>query len=30
MLRPFDHALDDYLGRMRDAFPAPVTEIAAE
>jgi dTDP-4-dehydrorhamnose reductase len=30
MLRPFDHALDDYLARVRDALPAPVTEIAAE
>jgi dTDP-4-dehydrorhamnose reductase len=30
MLRPFDHALDDYLASVREAIPAPVTEIAAE
>ena len=30
MLRPFDHALDEYLWRMREELPAPATEIAAE
>jgi dTDP-4-dehydrorhamnose reductase len=30
LLRPFDHALDEYLDRMRDEFGARATGIAAE
>jgi dTDP-4-dehydrorhamnose reductase len=30
LLRPFDHALGEYLDRVRDALPVPEAEIAAE
>lgn len=30
LLRPFDHALDEYLDRVREALPTPATDIAAE
>jgi dTDP-4-dehydrorhamnose reductase len=30
LLRPFEHALDEYLDRVRDEFPAQATGIAAE